>query len=175
MIFRNRPFWVFAWALLALIALVFGLGASSIGGGGTFGAAAIIAVFAYVIWVIGCHSAVRMDSSGMIVDDILTRHVIPWSELRAIDVRGGLVFEVRGGPYIQMMMYGGSLIGVVTGYRRQRKTTARMDAARERFQGSAAVPEPPAHYSRTIALSPWPPLVILAAMEAIAAVGVLAR
>jgi hypothetical protein len=174
-VFRNRPFWVFAWALLGLIAFVFGLGASSIGGGGTFGAAIAIAVAAYAIWVIGCHSAVRMDGSGMIVDDVLTRHVIPWSELRTIDVRGGLVFEVRGGPYIHMAMYGDSLIAAVTGYRRQRKTAARMNMARERLQASHPAQQPPAHYARTIRFSPWPPLVILAAVEAIAAVGVLAR
>jgi hypothetical protein len=167
-VFRNWPFWLFAWAVVAFMAFLLGLAAVSIGGGGTFGVAVIFAVIAYVAWLIGCHSAVRMDGSGMIVDDVLTRHVIPWGELLRIDVRGGLVFEVRGGPYIHMTMCGGSLMGVVTGYRLQRKTATRMNAARERFQASEPAPQPPAHYARTIGFSPWPPLVILAAMEAVA-------
>jgi hypothetical protein len=173
-VFRNRPYWVFGWAAVAFISFLFGLAASSIGGGGTFGVAVVFTFVVYAAWLIGCHSAVRMDSSGIIVDDVLTRHVIPWNELRAIDGRGGLIFEVRGGPYIRMMMYGGSLMGAVTGYRRQRKTAARMNMARARLQASDPAPQPPAHYARTIRFSPWPPLMVLAAMEAIAAVGVLA-
>jgi hypothetical protein len=75
-VFRNRPFFVFAWACIARIAYLFGLAAASIGGGGTFGVAVIFAAVSYFVWVLGCHSAVRMDGSGMIVDDVLTRYVI---------------------------------------------------------------------------------------------------
>ena len=174
-VFRNRPFFVFAWACLALIAYLFGLAAASIGGGGTFGVAVGFAAVSYFVWVLGCHSAVRMDGSGMVLDDLLTRHVIPWAELRRIEVAGGLVIEVRGGPYIRMMMFGGSLYGVVTRYRAQRKVAARMNAARERIEASQPAPDPSARYARAIRFSPWPPLAILAAMEAIAAIGLLAR
>ena len=38
-VFRNRAFFVFAWACLALLTYLFGLGAADIGGGGTFGVA----------------------------------------------------------------------------------------------------------------------------------------
>jgi hypothetical protein len=173
-VFRNKPFFVFGLACVAVIALVFGLGASDIGGGGTFGVAVMIAAVAYVVWLIGCNSSVRMDRSGMIVDDVLTRYVIPWAKLRQIQVAGGVVIEVWGGPYIRPTMYGGSLYGVVTGYRQQRKAAARMNAARERLQASEPAPQSP-RYAEMSALSPWPPLVILALMEAVAAIGVLAR
>lgn len=174
-VFRNRPYVAFGWAGLAFIAVIFGLAAASIGGGGTFIGAAVVAFCGYLIWLIGCHSAVRMNRSGLILDNVLTRHVIPWPELRGIEVVGGLVFEVRGGPYIRMVMYGGSLFGVVTRYRQQRNVAARMNRARERFQASEPSSEPPAHYARASTFSLWPPLLILAAMEVIAAVGVLAR
>ena len=174
-VFRNRAFFVFAWACLALLTYLFGLGAADIGGGGTFGVAVIFAVFSYIVWVLGCHSAVRMDGSGVIVDDVLIRYVIPWAELRRIEVAGGLVIEVRGGPYIRTMMFGGSLYGVVARYRAQRKVAARMNAARERIEASQPAPDPSARYARAISFSPWPLLAILAVMEAVAATGLLAR
>ena len=122
-----------------------------------------------------CNSSVRMNRSGMFVTDVLTRHVIPWTELRQIEVAGGMVIELRGGSSIRPAMYGGSLYGAVTGYRRQRKVAARMNATRERFQTSEPTPQSPARYTQKTALSPWPPLLLLVVMEAIAALGVLAK
>jgi hypothetical protein len=174
-VFRATGLFAFGWVGLAGIALGFGVAASDIGGGGTFGAAVLIAAVSYVFWLVCCSSSVRMDRSGMIVDDALTRHVIPWPDLRQIKVAGGMVIEVWGGPYIRPKMYGGSLFGAVTGYRQQRKVAARMNAAWQRLQASAPTPQSPAHYAQRTALSPWPPLVVLVVMEAIAAVGVLAK
>ena len=91
-----------------------------------------------------------------------------------IKVAGGVVIEVWGGRYIRPKIYGGSLYGAVTGYW-LREVAARMNAAWQRLQASAATPQSPAHYAMRTALSPWPPLMILVAMEIIAAVGVLAR
>lgn len=174
-VFRNKPFLAFGYASLAVIALVFGLGASDIAGGGTFAIAVFIAAVSYIVWLMCCNSSVRMDRSGMIVDDVLTRYVISWEKLRQIQVDGGIVIEVWGGPYLHPKMYGGSLYGLVTGYRRQRKVAARMNAAREMLQASRPAPQSSAHYAEMSALSLWPPLVILAVMEAIAALGVLAK
>ena len=173
-IFRNKPVVAFGWVGLAVIGLVFGLGASDIRGGGTFGVAVLIAVISYLVWLICCSSSVRMDRS-MTMNDVLVRHVIPWAQLREIKIAGGMVIEVWGGPYIRPKMYGGSLYGAVTGYRRQRKVAARMNAAWQRLQASAPTPQSPAHYAQRTALSPWPPLMLLVAMEAIAAVGVFAK
>jgi hypothetical protein len=174
-VFRNRPYFAFCWGLVLLAFYLFYLGASSIGGGGTFGIAIIVGLGTYGVWLIGCRSSVRMNKSGMIVDDVLTRHVIPWGDLQRIEVRGGLIFEVRGIPTIRMLMFGGSLYGAVSGYRQQRKVAARMNAARQRLQASRPVAQPPEHYARKTMFSPWPPLMIVAAMEVVAAIGVLAR
>ena len=174
-VFRNKPLIAFGWIGLAGIGFAFGLAASDIGGGGTFGAAALIAVCGYLLWLICCSSSVRMDRSGMIVNDVLVRHVIPWADLRQVKVAGGMVIEVAGGPHIRPKMYGGSLYGAVTGYRQQGKVAARMNAAWQRFQANGLTPQSPAQYAQRTALSPWPPLLILVAMEAIAAAGVLAK
>lgn len=174
-VFRNKPVVAFGWVGLAVIGLVFGLAASDVGGGGAFGAAVLIAAGSYLVWLICCSSSVRMNRSGMIMDDVLIRHVIPWAQLRQIKVAGGMVIEVWGVPYIRPKMYGGSLYGAVTGYRRQREVAARMNAAWQRLQASPATPQSPAHYVQRTALSLWPPLMILVAMEVIAAVAVLAR
>jgi hypothetical protein len=116
-----------------------------------------------------------MNQSGMIVDDVVTRHVIPWGDLQGIEVRGGLVFEVRGVPPIRMLMFGGSLYGVITGYRQQRKVAARMNAAREWLAASQPVTQPAEHYVRRSRFSLWPPLVIVALMEVVAVIGVLVK
>src|SRR5260370_24671802 len=139
-VFRNKPLIAFGWVGLAGIGLAFGLAASDLGGGGTFGAAALIAVGSYLIWLICCNSSVRMDRSGMIMDDVLVRHVIPWADLQQIKIAGGMVVEVKGGPYIRPKMYGRSLYGAVTGYRTQRKIAARMNAAWQSVQASAPTP-----------------------------------
>ena len=116
-----------------------------------------------------------MDRSGVIVDDVLTRYAIPWADLRQIEVAGGMIFRVQGRRYIRPMMYGGSLAAAVTGYRLQRKVAARMNAVRERLQLSEPTLQSPVSYARSSGLSPWPPLAILALVEAIAAVAVLAK
>jgi hypothetical protein len=111
----------------------------------------------------------------MIIDDVLTRHVIPWGDLQGIEVRGGLIFELRGVPPIRMVMYGGSLYGLITGYRQQRSAAARMNAAREPLAAIQPATQPPEHYVRRFRFSPWPPLVIVALMEVVATVGVLTK
>jgi hypothetical protein len=174
-VFRNRPYVAFGWGCVLLAFYLFYLAASSIGGGGAFGVAILLGLVTYFLWLIGCCSAVRMNRSGMIVDDVLTRHMIPWGDLQRIEVRGGLVFEVSGLPPIRMLMYGGSLYGLITGYRQQRRAAARMNAARERLAAAQPAAQLPEHYVRRFRFSPWPPLVIVALMEAVAAVGVLAR
>lgn len=120
-VFRNRPYVAIGWGGVLLVFYLFYLAASSIGGGGAFGVAVILGLVTYFLWLIGCCSAVRMNRSGMIVDDVLTRHMIPWGDLQGIEVRGGLIFEVRGLPPIRMLMYGGSLYGLITGYTRALK------------------------------------------------------
>jgi hypothetical protein len=129
----------------------------------------------YIIWLIGGHSAVRLGRNGIFVDNLLVRHVIPWGELSEIGVQGGLIFRLRDGQRIGSVMYGGSVMGALLGYRYTRGVAERMRAARAELLAGAPEPLPSADYVRRIAFSPWPPLVILAVMEAIAALSLLAK
>jgi hypothetical protein len=140
---------------------------------GTLGAAVLFSSFVYVIWLVGWHSAVRLNGQGVIVDNLLARHVIPWSQLTEIGVGNGLMFKLCDGTSVGSVTYGGSVLGALFGYRYTAGVAARMTAARAQIlSGTAHRPDGGA-YRRVIGFSPWPPLVILAVMEAIAALSLL--
>jgi hypothetical protein len=141
----------------------------------TFAAAIVFSLVTYIIWLVGWHSAVLLDQDGVIVDNLLARHVIPWDQLVEIGVSNGLVFRLRDGTRVGSVMYGGSVIGALLGYRYTRAVAARMAEAQESFvNGSPPAPSGDA-YRKVIRFSPWSPLVILAVMEAIASLSLLAR
>jgi hypothetical protein len=138
-----------------------------------FAGAIGFSLFGYFFWLLGWHSAVRLDRYGVIVDNLLVRHVIPWGELSEIEVGNGLFFRLRDDRMVGSIMYGGSVMGALLGYRYTRKVAARMRAARdELLTGTVELPTSDG-YVRRIGFSPWPPLVILALMEAIASLSLL--
>jgi hypothetical protein len=131
--------------------------------------------FIYFFWLIGWHTAVRLGPAGVTVDNLLKRDLIPWEELSDIAVGSGLEFRLRDGGKVGSLMYGGSLIGMISGYPYTRKVAARMlDASAELI---AAAPETagPLEHSSRFYLSPWPPLVILAATELVAVLALTIR
>jgi hypothetical protein len=141
-----------------------------------FAGAAGFSLFAYLFWLVGWQSAVRMGQNGVIVDNLLVRHVIPWGQLEEIGVRNGLVFRLRDGQQVGSVMYGGSVIGAILGYRNTRKVVARMNAARDDIRvGSSERSVPDGGYRRETGFTPWPPLVILAVMEGIATLSLAAK
>jgi hypothetical protein len=77
-------------------------------GSDLFGAV-ILSLFAWFFWLVGWHSAVRMDAAGVVVNNLFVRHAIPWSALEAIQASGGLRFLLRDGTSVGCLMYGGSL------------------------------------------------------------------
>jgi hypothetical protein len=136
-----------------------------------FWGAPIPAAFLYLFWLVGWHSKVFMDRVGVLVDNLLVRHVIPWSALAEIGVSYGLFFRLRDGREIGSIMYGGSVIGSLLGYKYTRAVAARMRAAQDELAGTA---EPTAgSYVRRSGFSPWPPLACLVIMEAIASLSLL--
>lgn len=138
-----------------------------------FAGAIGFSLFVYLFWLLGWHSAVRLDRDGVIVDNLLVRHVVPWGELSEIGVGNGLFFRLRDGRIVGSIMYGGSVMGALLGYRYTRKVAAQMRAARdELLTGKVELPMSDG-YVRRIGFSPWPPLVILALMEAIASLSLL--
>jgi hypothetical protein len=138
---------------------------------GQLGAAPIFAAFLYFFWLMGWQSKIRMDHAGVVVDNLLMRHVIPWPALAKIDVDYGLDFCLRDGRKIGSIIYGGSLIGTLLGYRYTRSVAAQMRAVQNELAGTA---EPAAGgYVRRSGFSPWPPLACLAVMEAFASLSLL--
>lgn len=144
-------------------------------GPGSFFGALIFAAMIYAFWLVGIHSAVRISHSGVIVDNMLVRHVIPWGELGEIRVRYGLEFALRDGRRIGSVMYGGSVIGALLGYRYTRGVAARMTAAGRALEGGPGVAAAAGGtYRRVSGFSAWPPLAILMAAELIALISNLA-
>ncbi len=172
-----RKWWMSAFASLgaAGTAAVFTVAVILDFNSSVFFGALIISSLVYFFWLIGWHSKVRIDPSGVMVDNLLIRHVIPWGELSEIGGGNGLFFQLRNGQRIGSIMYGGSVIGALLGYRYTRKVATRMRAAREDLlAGTSALP-PSDGYVRRAAFSARPPLLILAVMEAMALLSLLAR
>lgn len=128
----------------------------------------IMSAFVYFFWLVGWHSAVRIDVIGIRVDNFLVRHCIPWEELVDIAVGNGVEFRLRDGEKVFSLMYGGSLMGKILGYKHTRRVAVRMCAARQEMLTMVREAREPLTYSSRFHVSPWPPLVIFAAMELIA-------
>jgi len=101
-----------------------------------FAAAIVVSLFAYLFWLVGWHSAVRLGRDGVIVDNLLVRHVIPCEELAEIGVGGGLVFRLRDGQRVGSVMFGESVIGEILGYGYTRSVAARMNAVRDEIRAN---------------------------------------
>jgi hypothetical protein len=152
-----------------------GIALSHPNGSDAFGAV-IMSLFAWFFWLIGWHSAVRMDAAGVVVDNLLVRNTIPWPALQDIRVVGGITFRLRDGATVGCLMYGGSLAGLLTGSPYLRRVAARMrETQAELSPGAAqAPPELTASLGRWH-VSPWPPLLILATLELIAVLALIIR
>lgn len=143
--------------------------------GSDFIGAVIISAFIYFFWLIGWHSAVRLDAVGVRVDNFIVRHLIPWEELADIAVGSGLEFRLRNGGKVRSLMYGGSLIGMILGYKYTRRVAARMRTATAEMAAAAPKAREPLAYQSRYYVSPWPPLAILAATEVVAVLALTTR
>lgn len=144
-------------------------------GSDLFGAV-ILSLFAWFFWLVGWHSAVRMDAAGVVVDNLFVRHTIPWSALEAIQASGGLRFLLRDGTSVGCLMYGGSLAGQLSGYPYTRGVAERMRRTQAELSPGAPQALPGPTGSRDVRhVSPWPPLLILGILELIAVLALLAR
>jgi hypothetical protein len=171
-----------AWAGMAiLIACLAAAAAIQSGNKDAFVLAVFIAAVNYVIWLTGSHPAVRAGTEGVTVDNLLVRHVIPWAQLTEITARNGLKFRLSDGRWIGSVAFGGSLTGAMLGDHSSARVAERVHETRAGFARAQAEPRgsgsPQAHgdYRRVLCLSPWPPLLIITGMEAVAAICLAAR
>lgn len=110
------------------------------------------------------------------VDNLTVRHAIPWSALEAIEASGGIRFRLRDGTSVASLMYGGSFAGALSGYPYLRRVAARMSTT----QAELSPGEPgtlPGHAGARDSwyVSPWPPLLIVSALELVAVLALLTR
>jgi Bacterial PH domain len=139
--------------------------------GSTFFGAVVLSAFIYFFWAIGWQSSVRVGNDGVIVDNLFTRHFIPWHDLSEVRGENGLLLVTRGGEKIGSLMYGGSIIGVLTGSRQSRAVASKIKSVQERAV-SAGEPNDNdgnrEYYSRTN-FQPWPFVISLVVTELVAA------
>ncbi|HEX4832071.1 MAG TPA: PH domain-containing protein [Trebonia sp.] len=138
-------------------------------------------------WLLGWQSAVRIDGSGVTVDNFLVRQYVPWPDLVGIRAGNGLRFIVRDQADVGSLMYGGSLLGLITGDKYTRAVAVRMRAAQATLLSeSESESEPGAgagagnagresSYRCYLHVPWWPLAVILAANEAVAVVALALR
>jgi len=174
--FRKGALCVTASLACIGVFIAFTIGAVSDANGSFIFGAFVLSLFMYFFWLLGWQSAVRIDSYGVRVDNLLFRHYIPWGDLADIGVGGGLEFRLCNGGKVFSLMYGGSIIGQVLGDRYTKRVAARMRAACQDVsaKADAEVGEPLAYNSRFY-MEPWPPVVILVAMELVAVLGLVTR
>ncbi len=79
--FRKLAFTASSSLAGAGVFLAFVVGAFSDPNGSVIFGAFVISLFMYFFWLIGWHSAVRIDGQGIRVDNFMVRHYIPWGEL----------------------------------------------------------------------------------------------
>ena len=170
-VFRKPSLTTFA--VLGMLVLTIGVIAGALkphDHGVMFGAVPL-SLIVYILWLVAS-SGVRIDSRGITVHNLLMRHVVPWHELAEITAANGLIIRLRDETEIGSIMYGGSLLGALFGTPFTHRACARMNAKRREIL-AAATPGEGGTYRRSIHFSPWPPLVILVVLEALASLSLL--
>jgi Bacterial PH domain len=137
---------------------------------GIFAYSPIFAAFAYTFWLVGGSSAVRAGSNGVVVDNLLRRHAIPWSELSDVALGNGLELKLRNGETVHSIMYGGSIAGSVAGYPNIRPVVERLRTMHMDALSASLERNDGAQYESSIHFSIWPPLIIVVAVEVLAAI-----
>jgi hypothetical protein len=173
--FCKWPLAVFTLLAAATTVIVFVVVVFAAYNDSDFLGAVIFSLFAYFFWLLGWHSAIRMDRDGVIVDNLLVRHVIPWGELSEIRVGYGLVLLLRDGRKVGSIVFGGSVAGQILGYRYTSGIADQMRAARQDLLAGSAELLTSGGYAVRSGFSPWPLLAILASLEALAALSWLVR
>jgi hypothetical protein len=175
MVFRKPYLTAFSVAGAVFIVVIFAVAAFAIKQASIFWVALIFTGGAYFFWLLGWQSAVRVTTSGVIVDNLLVRHVVPWNALSEVGVRSGLAVRLKDGTIVTSLTFGGSLIGVMLGYRYTRGVAARIKEACARMQAEAPDLVPSAGYRYGFYATPWPLLVILTIMEVIAVIALFSK
>jgi hypothetical protein len=130
-------------------------------------------VVAYLSWMIGWQSSVRLRPDGVVVASMFLASFVPWEAFSEFRVANGLFVITTDGRAIGSFAFGGSLAGQLTGYRRLHKLAERMEADRRALlaEPGSGGPRPAAGVMLTrrarIHFAVWPVIAAAAPLELI--------
>ena len=155
-VFRNR---FLAGLAGGFIGVSVAIGVAVLPGPGEHGAfvgGAVISGLAWLLWVLGWWTKVVVSPDGVVIDNVIVRHVVPAEQFDRFVLDSGIWVRAKDGRRFWLFGYGGSLLGVITGYHSQRRVLARMETAAELIADNGDR----ARY-RTFVKIPWWPLPAL--------------
>jgi hypothetical protein len=120
-------------------------------------------------WAISVRSVVRVRPGGLVIDNVLVRHVIPWERFAGVYVEAGMGMFARvdDGRVVKSGAFGRSLGDALQGYSRMRATLERVREECRRARQAHSAVDPPPSYQRQLHV-PWAvSLGFLAVFEAV--------
>lgn len=167
-VFRNR---VLAGLTAVFVAGPLLIGVTVVPGPGEQGAyvgGAVLPAFAWLMWVLGWWTKVVVRPDGVVIDNVIVRHVIPAAQFDSFVLDSGIWVRAKDDHRFWLFGYGGSLLGAITNYHSQRRVLARMEAAAAMIRKNL---DPEAR-CRTYVKIPWWPLpLLLIVVEAAVLIG----
>jgi hypothetical protein len=132
-------------------------------------------VGAYLAWMVGWQSSVRLRSDGVEVNNLLVTCFVPWEIFREFRIANGLKVVMTDGRSIGSFAFGGSLAGQLTGYRRMRWLVESLEGGRQALTAERHQPGPPRRtipssetrkaYLLRVRVAIWPLLAFIVPLE----------
>jgi hypothetical protein len=135
---------------------------------GAYVGAAVIPGIAWLMWVLGWWTKVAVRPDGVVIDNVIVRHVIPAAQFDGFVLDSGIWVRAKDDRRFWLFGYGGSLLGEITGYRSQRRVLARMEAAAAMIGDNA---EPQARCRSYVKIPWWPLPALLILIEGAVLIG----
>lgn len=167
-VFRNR---FFAGLAGVFIVVIVSIGVTVLprpGEHGAFVGGAVPSGVAWLLWVLGWWTKVAVSPDGVVIDNVIVRHVISAAQFDRFVLDYGTWVRAKDGRRFYLFGYGGSLLGAITGYRSQRRVLARMETAAAMIANNA---DPYARYRICVKIPWWPLPALLILLEGAILIG----
>jgi Bacterial PH domain len=137
----------------------------------------VFAVPCVLGWLASIVTAVRVRADGLVIDNLVVRHVIPWERFAGLSVENGVGMFARldDGRTIKSVAFSRSLSDALQRYQHQRETLEHIRARCQAARGvhAAVTPEPSCRRELNI---PWQAaLAFVALLEALSWIGYFAH
>ncbi|GAB3905109.1 hypothetical protein [Microbispora bryophytorum] len=112
----------------------------------------VLGACTFVVWLIAWHSKIRATPATLFVDNFLIVHEIPWSHVKDIVLGSGIVVVLDDDEVIGSLHFGGSVLGMITGYPSYRRSLRRLQDALAGYKDNG---EHEAREKKTYVKFPW--------------------